>query len=60
MNRTATDFLARSFAPGETIALLLRRESPASTQQRIVSLDTGLASRYLAWLGQATTRIAYK
>ncbi len=51
MNRIAADFLARCFAPGETIALLLCRESPASTQQRIVSLESALASRYLAWFG---------
>jgi hypothetical protein len=50
MNRIAADFLARCFAPGETIALLLRRGSPASTQQRLVSLESALASRYLAWL----------
>ncbi len=51
MNRTAAHFLVRCFAPGETIALLLRRENPASTQQRIVSLESALASRFLAWLG---------
>jgi len=51
MNRIAADFFARSFAPGETIALLLRREAPASAQQRIVSLESALTSRYLAWLG---------
>ncbi|MDQ2843195.1 MAG: RepB family DNA primase [Acidobacteriota bacterium] len=50
MNRTAADFLTRCFAPGETIALLLRRENPPSTQQRIVSLESALAPRYLAWL----------
>ena len=50
MSRTAKDCLTRCFAPGETIALLLRRENPASTQQRIVSLESALASRYLAWL----------
>jgi hypothetical protein len=51
MNRTAADFLARCFAPGETIALLLRRQNPASTQQRIVSLESALAPRFLGWLG---------
>ncbi len=50
MSQIAKDFLTRCFAPGETIALLLRTESPASTQQRIVSLESALASRYLAWL----------
>ena len=47
---TAADFLSRCFAPGETIALLLRREAPAATIQRIVQLETALAPRYLAWL----------
>jgi hypothetical protein len=50
MNQTATDFLARCFAPGETIALLLRRENPTSTQQRVVTLECVLAPRYLRWL----------
>src|ERR1700732_3325755 len=47
---TAAEFLARCFAPGETIALLLRREVPAATIQRIVQLETALAPRYLGWL----------
>jgi len=47
---TAADFLTRCFGPGETIALLLRREDPATTIQRIVQLETALAPRYLAWL----------
>ncbi len=46
----ATDFLTRCFAPGETIALLLRRESPAGTIQRIISLEHALAPRTLGWL----------
>src|SRR5580698_1445482 len=46
---TATEFLTRCFAPGETIALFLRREVPRSTIQRIVQLETVLAPRYLAW-----------
>jgi RepB DNA-primase from phage plasmid len=46
----AREFLTRCFAPGDTIAVLLRRESPASTTQRIVALEKVLASRYLAWL----------
>ena len=50
MNETAKDFLARCFAPGETIALLLRTESPAKTQQRVVTLEQALAPRYLRWL----------
>jgi len=49
---TAAEFLARCFAPGETIAMLLRREVPAATIQRIVQLETALAPRYLGWLAQ--------
>src|ERR1700722_14056965 len=50
MNDAAKDFLARSFAPGSTIALLLRTGSPAKTQQRVVTLDQAVAPRYLGWL----------
>jgi len=46
----AHEFLIRCFPPGETVALLLRREIPASTAQRIVRLEQALAPRYLAWL----------
>jgi len=49
---TAVEFLGRCFAPGETIALLLRREDPSSTIQRIVQLETALAPRYLGWLAR--------
>jgi len=47
---TAADFLSRCFAPDETIALLIRRESPNKTLQRIASLQQALAPRYLGWL----------
>ena len=47
---TAADFLTRCFSSAETIALLLRREVPSVTTQRIVQLETALAPRYLAWL----------
>ena len=50
MNEIAKDFLTRCFAPGSTIALLLRTESPAKTQQRVVTLEQALAPRYLGWL----------
>jgi RepB DNA-primase from phage plasmid len=50
MNELAISFLIRCFAREETIALLLRRESPAVTTQRIITLETALASRYRAWL----------
>jgi hypothetical protein len=48
--QTGHEFLTRCFHPGDTIALLLRKESPASTTQRIVTLEQATASRYLAWL----------
>jgi len=48
--RLAQQFLTRCFLPGETIALLLRREDPVKVTQRIVSLEAALASRYLGWL----------
>ena len=46
----AREFLTRCFIPGETLALLLRREAPAKVTQRILKLEAVLASRYLAWL----------
>src|SRR6267143_3751081 len=49
---TAADFLTRCFSSGETIALVLRREVPSATIQRIVQLETALAPRYLGWLTQ--------
>jgi hypothetical protein len=48
--QTATEFLTRCFQPRETIAVLLRKENPASTTQRIVRLEQALAPGYLAWL----------
>ena len=48
--RIAQDFLTRCFAPGESIALLLRRENPASVTQRVVLLERAVAPRYLGWL----------
>jgi len=50
MNQTAREFLSRSFAPEETIALLLRRENPASLMQRVVRMEQVLEARYRAWL----------
>jgi hypothetical protein len=50
MNELAISFLTRCFAREETIALLLRRESPAVTTQRVVTLEAALAPRYRAWL----------
>ena len=48
--QTAYKFLTRCFRPGETIAVLLHKENPASTTQRIVRLEQAIAPRYLAWL----------
>jgi hypothetical protein len=48
--QTAHEFLTRCFHPEETVALLLRREKPVSTTQRIVTLEQAIAPRYLAWL----------
>ena len=48
--KIALEFLTRCFRPEETIALLLRRENPPSTAQRIVRLEQAIAPRYLAWL----------
>jgi hypothetical protein len=46
----ATGFLDRCFASGETIAVLLRRESPPATIQRILPLERALTPWYLGWL----------
>jgi hypothetical protein len=50
MNRIAANFLTRSFASCETIALLLRREDAPRPQQRVVTVEQVLAPRYIAWL----------
>lgn len=50
MNLVAHRFLNRCFAPEETIALLLHRQSPAVPTQRVVTLEAALAPRYQAWL----------
>jgi RepB DNA-primase from phage plasmid len=46
----ASDFLTRCFAPGESIALLLRRENPDGITQRIAPLERAITPHYLAWL----------
>jgi hypothetical protein len=50
MNRIAANFLTRSFASCETIALLLRREDAPRPQQRVVTVEQVFAPRYMAWL----------
>lgn len=57
MNTTmATDFLIRCFLPGETIALLLRREEPARIAQRVVRLEQATSPAYLRWLAHENAR----
>jgi RepB DNA-primase from phage plasmid len=48
--KPSQEFLSRCFFPGETIALLLRREEHATVTQRIVALEIVLAPRYMRWL----------
>ena len=43
-------FLSRAFAPGDTVAILLRRDSPTTTVQRIVPLERAIQPRYLGRL----------
>ena len=50
MNQVATQFLTRSFAFSETIALLLRRDEGSRPQQRVVTVEQALQARYMAWL----------
>jgi hypothetical protein len=50
MNQIAANFLTRSFASSETIALLLRREDAPRPQQRVVTLEQVISPRYMAWL----------
>ena len=52
----AYEFLTRSFAPGETLAILLRSESQAKTQQRIVRFECAVAPRYLRWMAYENAR----
>jgi hypothetical protein len=48
--RIAAGFLTRSFHPDETIAVVLRRVSPSTIAQRIVTLKRAIQPQYLAWL----------
>jgi hypothetical protein len=43
-------FLTRSFHPDETIAVVLRRVSPSTIAQRVITLTRAIQPRYLAWL----------
>jgi len=53
--RIATEFLGRSFASTETIAIVLRRTSPTTIVQRIATLERALQPRYLSWLAHENT-----
>ena len=46
----AAEILSRSFALSETIAIVLRRVTPATIVQRIVTVECALQHRYLGWL----------
>lgn len=48
----AREFPNRSFAPTQTIAIVLRRTSPPTIGQRIVTLESALQPRYLGWLAR--------
>jgi hypothetical protein len=50
MNQVAVQFLTRSFAFSETIALLLRRDEGSRPQQRVVTVEQVLQPSYMAWL----------
>jgi hypothetical protein len=50
VNQVAVQFLTRSFAFSETIALLLRRDGGSRPQQRVVTVEQVLQPSYLAWL----------
>jgi hypothetical protein len=50
--RIVAEFLTRSFRPNETIAIVVRRISPATIAQRIVLLERALQPRYMAWLAR--------
>jgi hypothetical protein len=49
----ATEFLKCCFRPGETVAILLRREGPPKLAQRIVRLEQVTAPGYMRWLAHA-------
>jgi hypothetical protein len=50
MNEIAVRFLSRCFAPDETIALLLRRQTANAPMQRVIRLERVMEVRYMAWL----------
>jgi RepB DNA-primase from phage plasmid len=48
--RIAAAFLTRSFRSDETIAVVLRRVSPPTIAQRVITLKRAIQPRYLAWV----------
>jgi len=56
MNEMATQFLTRSFAFSETIAILLSCEGSTRPQQRVVLVEQVLQASYLAWLAHENER----
>ena len=51
MNLTmSTEFLTHCFHPGETLAILLRREDPGKIAQRVIKLEQATAPTYMRWL----------
>jgi RepB DNA-primase from phage plasmid len=48
--RIAAEFLTGCFRSDETIAIVLRRVSPPTIAQRIITVERVLQPRYLAWL----------
>jgi hypothetical protein len=58
VNQIAKDFFTRCFAPGDTIALLLRRENGERPTQRVVRLEQALAPRYIGWLAHENANSA--
>ena len=52
MNEIAKEFLTRCFAPGETIALLLRNENPVIDHDSELSRSNE-CSRLVIWLARS-------
>jgi hypothetical protein len=48
--RIAAEFLTGCFRSDETIAIVLRRVSPSTIAQRIITVERALQPRYRAWL----------
>jgi RepB DNA-primase from phage plasmid len=53
--KPAQEFLTRCFSPEETIAVLLRSQTPVKVTQRIVTVKQAITPRYLGWLAYENT-----